>query len=110
MSPNFIGDLKGISLAQVKQADIAIVERILDCRYMQAEMTTRHLGIAAESNFSLQMWKWTKSVLSLIGAADTMRGMPLKKIVDKADYAEAHLQLYKRVTGSEHMFVRAKAS
>ena len=43
--------------------DVALVRKIMDDPWMQNEMRTRHLGIAAESYFCLQMWKWSIKVL-----------------------------------------------
>jgi hypothetical protein len=37
----------------VTQSDIALLKKIFDDPWMEGEMMTRHLGIAAESNFCL---------------------------------------------------------
>jgi len=57
---NFIKDLSQFDISKVTKDDIALVHKIMEDDFMQGEMTTRHLGIAAESNFCLQMWKWCR--------------------------------------------------
>lgn len=51
--------------------------------WMQGEMTTRHLGIRAESNFVLQMWKWTLKVLEFVDVSHKMSALGIDKIEAK---------------------------
>jgi len=51
--PGFLSDLHNFDIRLVTPEQIKIVRSILNDGWMQQEMTTRHLGIAAESNFSL---------------------------------------------------------
>jgi hypothetical protein len=55
---------------------------------MKGEMTTRHLGIAAESNFSLQMWKWVTSTMQLLEACDQLKDIPATKIYEMGERAQ----------------------
>ena len=42
-------EMEDFDIWSVTQEDIRIVKRIRDCRYMKAEMTTRHLGISTSA-------------------------------------------------------------
>lgn len=54
---------------------------------MQSEMTTRHMGIAAESNFCLQMWKWCHKTIEFVDISQKLGKIGISAIEDRMSRA-----------------------
>lgn len=59
----------------------------MDDRFMQSEMTTRHMGIAAESNFCLQMWKWCHKTIEFVDISQKLGKIGISAIEDRMSRA-----------------------
>ena len=46
-------------------------------------MTTRHLGIAAESYFVLNMWKWVNKIIEFVGVSNRLTETGISEVEDK---------------------------
>lgn len=67
----------------VTNDDVALVRKLMNDPWMQEEMRTRHLGIAAESNFCLQMWKWCLKILEFVDVSKQVSKFGIAEIESK---------------------------
>jgi len=94
---NFIKDLCSFDIRRVTKEDIALVHKIMDDNFMQDEMTTRHLGIAAESNFCLQMWRWCRKIIDFSTITQKLSKIGISKIEDRMERALKTQQVIRKI-------------
>ena len=51
-------------------------------------MRTRHYGIRAECNLSLQLWKWTNKIVEFVEVTERLKRFGIADIEDKATRAQ----------------------
>lgn len=82
--------LLNFDVKTVTKKDIQLVKKIMDDPWMQNEMTTRHLGIAAESNFGLQLFKWTRKIIEFVDITSRLDSLGIRQIEAKMTRAKQH--------------------
>jgi len=87
-SGNFLAGLIDFDISTVSDEDYTLVKKILNDPWMQDEMRTRHLGIAQESYFCYQMWKWANKILEFFDVAKELASYGISEIEDKCTRAE----------------------
>lgn len=81
--------METFDVRSVTKAQISLVRQIFEGDpWMQTEMLTRHKGIAAESSFSLAMFRWVHKIIQFVEIAHKLDKIGIGEIdsrIRKAD-------------------------
>ena len=81
--------MREFDVRNVTQAKINLVKELFEGdRWMQSEMTDRHKGIAAESSFSLAMFRWVHKIIQFVEVSNKLDKIGISEIDSRIEKAQ----------------------
>ena len=75
---------------------------------MQAERVSRHYGIAAESNFSLQMFRWANKIIEFVDITKKLEKIGIYELENRMNANKQNRLEIQKLLSKQKLFKRLR--